>query len=117
MSIFHNRELITVFNGEQEGSDDFDMVLLKALVKGKKCSVQNKKWATENTFFTFVLSLSPSLSSSPSSVFSAGKHETSEASEFLDELNLAVAWNRVDIAKSELFNGDIHWRVCHFKWE
>lgn len=48
-----------------------------------------------------------------SCVCSAGKHETTEASEFLDELNLAVAWNRVDIAKSELFNGDIHWRVCH----
>lgn len=26
------------------------------------------------------------------------------------ELKLAVAWNRVDIAKSELFNGDIQWR-------
>lgn len=28
-----------------------------------------------------------------------------------DELKLAVAWNRVDIAKSELFNGHIHWKV------
>ncbi|XP_047233899.1 transient receptor potential cation channel subfamily M member 4-like isoform X2 [Girardinichthys multiradiatus] len=28
----------------------------------------------------------------------------------IEELKLAVAWNRVDIAKSELFNGDIQWR-------
>ncbi|XP_037547333.1 transient receptor potential cation channel subfamily M member 4 [Nematolebias whitei] len=33
-----------------------------------------------------------------------------EASPYKEELNLAVAWNRVDIAKSELFNGDIQWR-------
>lgn len=36
---------------------------------------------------------------------------TSEASAYLDELRLAVAWNRVDIAQSELFRGDIQWRV------
>lgn len=35
---------------------------------------------------------------------------TSEASAYLDELRLAVAWNRVDIAQSELFRGDILWR-------
>ncbi|MEQ2242566.1 hypothetical protein ILYODFUR_037108, partial [Ilyodon furcidens] len=28
----------------------------------------------------------------------------------IEELKLAVAWNRVDIAKSELFNGDIQWK-------
>lgn len=36
---------------------------------------------------------------------------SSEASEYTEELKLAVAWNRVDIAKSELFNGDIQWKV------
>jgi hypothetical protein len=36
---------------------------------------------------------------------------SSEASAYLDELRLAVAWNRVDIAQSELFRGDIQWRV------
>ena len=36
---------------------------------------------------------------------------SSEASAYLDELRLAVAWNRVDIAQSELFRGDIRWRV------
>ncbi|KAG8521402.1 Transient receptor potential cation channel subfamily M member 4 [Galemys pyrenaicus] len=35
---------------------------------------------------------------------------SSEASAYLDELRLAVAWNRVDIAQSELFRGDIQWR-------
>uniref|UniRef100_A0A665UN26 Transient receptor potential cation channel subfamily M member 4-like n=1 Tax=Echeneis naucrates TaxID=173247 RepID=A0A665UN26_ECHNA len=43
--------------------------------------------------------------------FSASKHRASvNASPYSEELKLAVAWNRVDIAKSELFNGDIHWR-------
>ncbi|KAK2832741.1 hypothetical protein Q5P01_016630 [Channa striata] len=73
LSIYHNKDLITVFNGEQDGSDDFDTVLLKALVK-------------------------------------ASKRVSSEASEYTEELKLAVAWNRVDIAKSELFNGDIQWK-------
>ncbi|XP_017295191.1 transient receptor potential cation channel subfamily M member 4a isoform X2 [Kryptolebias marmoratus] len=72
LSIYQNRKLITVFDGEQEGSDDFDTVLLKGLVR-------------------------------------ASKRESSKASEYFDELNLAVAWNRVDIAKAELFNGDIQW--------
>ncbi|XP_074553310.1 transient receptor potential cation channel subfamily M member 4a [Halichoeres trimaculatus] len=73
LSIYQNRELITVFHGEQEGSDDFDTVLLKALVR-------------------------------------ASKRVSSEASEYTEELKLAVAWNRVDIAKTELFNGDIQWK-------
>uniref|UniRef100_UPI0037E908E4 transient receptor potential cation channel subfamily M member 4a n=1 Tax=Semicossyphus pulcher TaxID=241346 RepID=UPI0037E908E4 len=73
LSIHQNRELITVFHGEQEGSDDFDTVLLKALVR-------------------------------------ASKRVSSEASEYTEELKLAVAWNRVDIARMELFNGDIQWK-------
>ncbi|GAA6233106.1 transient receptor potential cation channel subfamily M member 4-like [Lates japonicus] len=73
LSIYQNRELITIFHGEQEGSDDFDTVLLKALVR-------------------------------------ASKRVSSEASECTEELKLAVAWNRVDIAKAELFNGDIQWK-------
>ncbi|XP_034566625.1 transient receptor potential cation channel subfamily M member 4a [Notolabrus celidotus] len=73
LSIYQNRELITVFHGEQEGSDDFDTVLLKALVR-------------------------------------ASKRVSSDASEYTEELKLAVAWNRVDIAKTELFNGDIQWK-------
>ncbi|KAM7405780.1 hypothetical protein PAMP_000207 [Pampus punctatissimus] len=35
-----------------------------------------------------------------------------EAQDFLDELKLAVAWNRVDIAKSDIFNGDVEWKAC-----
>ncbi|XP_063760023.1 transient receptor potential cation channel subfamily M member 4-like [Eleginops maclovinus] len=73
LSIYQNREFITVFDGEQEGSEDFDTVLLKALVR-------------------------------------ASKRVSSEASECTEELKLAVAWNRVDIAKTELFNGDIQWK-------
>ncbi|KAM6914072.1 transient receptor potential cation channel subfamily M member 4a [Lycodopsis pacificus] len=73
LSIYQNREFITVFHGEKEGSDDFDIVLLKALVR-------------------------------------ASKRVSSEAMKYTEELKLAVAWNRVDIAKTELFNGDIQWK-------
>uniref|UniRef100_A0A3P8XKB6 Transient receptor potential cation channel, subfamily M, member 4a n=1 Tax=Esox lucius TaxID=8010 RepID=A0A3P8XKB6_ESOLU len=73
LSIYQNKDLITVFNSEQESPEDFDTVLLKALVR-------------------------------------ASKRVSSEASEYTDELKLAVTWNRVDIAKSELFNGDIQWK-------
>ncbi|KAM9424664.1 transient receptor potential cation channel subfamily M member 4-like [Pholidichthys leucotaenia] len=41
----------------------------------------------------------------------ASKQRTSvDASPYNEELKLAVTWNRDDIAKSELFNGDIQWR-------
>ncbi|XP_026064209.1 transient receptor potential cation channel subfamily M member 4 [Carassius auratus] len=73
LSIYHNRDLITVFHGDQEGRDDFDRIILRALVR-------------------------------------AAKRDASDPSEYTEELKLAVAWDRVDIAKSELFNGDIHWR-------
>ncbi|KAL0993681.1 hypothetical protein UPYG_G00111550 [Umbra pygmaea] len=78
LSILQNKDLITVFHGEQESPDDFDTVLLKALV-------------------------------------GASKRVSSEASEYTDELKLAVAWNRVDIAKSELFSGDILWEANDLK--
>ncbi|KAL4613437.1 transient receptor potential cation channel subfamily M member 5 [Arapaima gigas] len=42
----------------------------------------------------------------------ACKAHSQEAQDYLDELKLAVAWNRVDIAKSEIFNGDVEWRAC-----
>ncbi|XP_049574791.1 transient receptor potential cation channel subfamily M member 5 [Syngnathus scovelli] len=42
----------------------------------------------------------------------ACKSQSQEAQDFLDELKLAVAWNRVDIAKSEIFNGDVEWKAC-----
>ncbi|GAB0190008.1 transient receptor potential cation channel subfamily M member 5 [Grus japonensis] len=42
----------------------------------------------------------------------ACKSHSQDAQEYLDELKLAVAWNRVDIAKSEIFNGDVEWKSC-----
>ncbi|XP_043939343.1 transient receptor potential cation channel subfamily M member 4-like isoform X2 [Protopterus annectens] len=36
--------------------------------------------------------------------------KSSNVAEYLDELKLAVAWNRADIASSELFKGDIQWK-------
>nr|XP_020463822.1 transient receptor potential cation channel subfamily M member 5-like [Monopterus albus] len=73
LSIYQSKELITVFHGEQEGSDDFDTVILRTLV-------------------------------------TACKRVSNDAREYIDELKLAVAWNRVDIAKTELFNGDVKWK-------
>lgn len=43
----------------------------------------------------------------------ACKSHSQEAQDYLDELKLAVAWDRVDIAKSEIFNGDVEWKVPH----
>ncbi|XP_074086912.1 transient receptor potential cation channel subfamily M member 5 [Macrotis lagotis] len=40
----------------------------------------------------------------------ACKSQSQEAQEYLDELKLAVAWNRIDIAKSEIFSGDVEWK-------
>ncbi|MGH0127357.1 UNVERIFIED_CONTAM: hypothetical protein FKN15_039387 [Acipenser sinensis] len=71
--ILEHRHLLTIHNPGQEGSDELDTVILKALVK-------------------------------------ACKSQSQEAQEYLDELKLAVAWNRVDIAKSEIFSGEVEWR-------
>ncbi|XP_021568092.1 transient receptor potential cation channel subfamily M member 5, partial [Carlito syrichta] len=65
--------LLTVYDFEQEGSEELDTVILKALVK-------------------------------------ACKSHSQEAQDYLDELKLAVAWDRVDIAKSEIFSGDVEWK-------
>ncbi|XP_006861093.1 PREDICTED: transient receptor potential cation channel subfamily M member 5 [Chrysochloris asiatica] len=65
--------LLTVYDFEQEGSEELDTVILKALVK-------------------------------------ACRSHSQEAQHYLDELKLAVAWDRVDIAKSEIFNGDVEWK-------
>ncbi|XP_053095244.1 transient receptor potential cation channel subfamily M member 4a isoform X1 [Pangasianodon hypophthalmus] len=78
LSIYQKRSLITVFHGEQDSPDDFDTVILRALVR-------------------------------------ASKQVNSNSSEYTEELKLAVAWNRVDIAKSELFNGDIQWKYDDLK--
>ncbi|XP_028331625.1 transient receptor potential cation channel subfamily M member 4-like isoform X2 [Gouania willdenowi] len=73
LSVYQNKHLITIYHGEQEGPNEFDTVLLKALVGASK------------------------------------QRSSIDASPYNEELKLAVTWNRVDIAKSELFNGDIHW--------
>uniref|UniRef100_A0A8C9GT90 Transient receptor potential cation channel subfamily M member 4 n=1 Tax=Piliocolobus tephrosceles TaxID=591936 RepID=A0A8C9GT90_9PRIM len=73
--IMTRKELLTVCSSE-DGSEEFETIVLKALVKA--CG-------------------------------------SSEASAYLDELRLAVAWNRVDIAQSELFRGDIQWRSFHLE--
>ncbi|XP_035770228.1 transient receptor potential cation channel subfamily M member 4-like [Neolamprologus brichardi] len=74
LSIYQNKDLITIYQGEHESPNDFDTVLLKTLVGASK------------------------------------QQSSVDASPYSDELKLAVTWNRVDIAKSELFNGDIQWK-------
>uniref|UniRef100_A0A8C2SFK4 Transient receptor potential cation channel subfamily M member 5 n=1 Tax=Capra hircus TaxID=9925 RepID=A0A8C2SFK4_CAPHI len=49
-------------------------------------------------------------SPTPPSLPAACKSHSQEAQDYLDELKLAVAWDRVDIAKSEIFNGDVEWK-------
>ncbi|XP_014193347.1 transient receptor potential cation channel subfamily M member 4 [Haplochromis burtoni] len=74
LSIYQNKDLITIYQGEHESPNDFDTVLLKTLVGASK------------------------------------QQSSVDASPYSDELKLAVTWNRVDIAKSELFIGDIQWK-------
>ncbi|XP_057173204.1 transient receptor potential cation channel subfamily M member 5 [Ursus arctos] len=74
-NITSHPHLLTVHDFEQEGSEELDTVILKALVK-------------------------------------ACKSHSQEAQDYLDELKLAVAWDRVDIARSEIFNGDVEWKSC-----
>uniref|UniRef100_A0A452T1T6 Transient receptor potential cation channel subfamily M member 4 n=1 Tax=Ursus maritimus TaxID=29073 RepID=A0A452T1T6_URSMA len=69
--IMTRKELLTVYSSE-DGPEEFETIVLKALVKGKAVT------------------------------FDFG-------------LRLAVAWNRVDIAQSELFRGDIEWRSVHLE--
>ncbi|XP_011896596.1 PREDICTED: transient receptor potential cation channel subfamily M member 5 isoform X6 [Cercocebus atys] len=74
-NITSHQHLLTVYDFEQEGSEELDTVILKALVK-------------------------------------ACKSHSQEPQDYLDELKLAVAWDHVDIAKSEIFNGDVEWKSC-----
>ncbi|NP_001314961.1 transient receptor potential melastatin 4b3 [Danio rerio] len=74
LSIYQNKDIISIYNAKQEGAEDFEIVMLKVLVQASKRNV------SENT------------------------------NSYADELRLAVTWNRVDIAKSELFNGNIDWK-------
>ncbi|XP_058160944.1 transient receptor potential cation channel subfamily M member 5 isoform X1 [Dasypus novemcinctus] len=72
-NIMSHPHLLTVYDFEQEGSEELDTVILKALLK-------------------------------------ACKSQSQEARDYLDELKLAVAWGRADLAKSEIFNGDVEWK-------
>ncbi|XP_028669413.1 transient receptor potential cation channel subfamily M member 4a [Erpetoichthys calabaricus] len=72
-NIMQHKDLLTIYDVHQDGTEDFDTLILKSLVKACK------------------------------------KQETN-AIEYIDELKLAVAWNRVDIARSELFKSVVHWK-------
>ncbi|KAG2455230.1 TRPM5 protein, partial [Polypterus senegalus] len=73
LNIMQHKDLLTIYDVHQDGTEDFDTLILKSLVKACK------------------------------------KQETN-AIEYIDELKLAVAWNRVDIARSELFKSVVHWK-------
>ncbi|XP_078387781.1 transient receptor potential cation channel subfamily M member 4a isoform X1 [Cetorhinus maximus] len=73
--IFENKHLVTIYNADLDGTEEFDTMILKAL-------------------------------------FKACKKQSANAQAYLDELKLAVAWSRVDLAKSQLFNGEILWKSC-----
>ncbi|KAG8522546.1 Transient receptor potential cation channel subfamily M member 5 [Galemys pyrenaicus] len=77
-TIAAQQHLLTVHDLEQEGSEELETVILKALLK-------------------------------------ACKSRSQDAQDYLDELKLAVAWDRVDIARSEIFNGDVDWKSRHLE--
>lgn len=91
-----------MFRGDKEGPDDFDTIILKALVRGEITSLALRIQHVYSTYMWVYVCVC---------VCSAAKRDSNDASEYTEELKLAVAWNRVDIAKSELFNGEIQWRV------
>ncbi|KAJ8350040.1 hypothetical protein SKAU_G00251700 [Synaphobranchus kaupii] len=72
--ILRTPQLLTVFRIDEEGQNDVDVAILRALLKASRSS------------------------GSPG-------QETWE-----QELELAVAWNRVDIAKSEIFTEESQWK-------
>ncbi|XP_061081599.1 transient receptor potential cation channel subfamily M member 2-like isoform X1 [Conger conger] len=69
--ILRTPQLLTVFRIDEEGQNDVDVAILRALLKASRSSGQ----------------------------------ETWE-----QELELAVAWNRLDIAKSEIFTEESQWK-------
>ncbi|XP_041633671.1 transient receptor potential cation channel subfamily M member 4-like isoform X2 [Cheilinus undulatus] len=75
LSICKHRDLITVFHGELDGSEDFQSGLLSFLIEVKKL------WFGETSDYTVAL-------------------------------KQAMAWNNVDIARSELLNDDIQWKTA-----
>ncbi|XP_076843959.1 transient receptor potential cation channel subfamily M member 4-like [Brachyhypopomus gauderio] len=74
LSIYKRRGLVSIYHWEQEGPDDFDTVLLKALVRSSK------------------------------------QRLSGNASPSTEELKLALTWNRVDIARTDLFTEDVQWK-------
>ncbi|MBN3295181.1 TRPM2 protein, partial [Amia calva] len=72
--IIRMRQLLTVFQIDEEGHNDVDVAILQALLKASKTS------------------------------------DSQERQNWARQLELAVGWNRVDIAKSEIFTEDRQWK-------
>ncbi|MGH0138745.1 UNVERIFIED_CONTAM: hypothetical protein FKN15_017572 [Acipenser sinensis] len=105
--ILEHRHLLTIHNPGQEGSEELDTVILKALVQiilehRHLLTIHNPGQEGSEELDTVILK----------ALVKACKSQSQEAQEYLDELKLAVAWNRVDIAKSEIFSGEVEWRPC-----
>ncbi|TRY93569.1 hypothetical protein DNTS_016416 [Danionella cerebrum] len=95
--ILDHGHLLTVHDPEQDS--ELDTVILKALVKDFTYS---SKVVLSPKLLHWIVDFHKALSE-------AHFYFPLEAQDFLDELKLAVAWNRVDIAKSEIFSGDVQW--------
>lgn len=130
--ILDHGHLLTVHDPEQESSE-LDTVILKALVKGKVLLMGDV--LSRNLLFSICAIIAVAIWTVSESCrwskhfmltscayvwvcvhvcvlsWAACKSQSQEAQDFLDELKLAVAWNRVDIAKSDIFNGDVEWKV------
>lgn len=100
-STFHMQ--ITVFRMGSEGQQDIEMAILTALLKGiiwlhRNISTCVCTITSQQYFPCDVLHASSSLSVCPPVSFASGTNAAAA-----DQLSLALAWNRVDIARNHIF--------------
>ncbi|ELK03576.1 Transient receptor potential cation channel subfamily M member 2 [Pteropus alecto] len=114
--IVRRRQLLTIFREGKDGQQDVDVAILQALLKGA-CPVKRgpgardaESWSGSRVlpgggFERQVKALDTLLVPAASRSHDHFGHENWD-----HQLKLAVAWNRVDIARSELFTDERQWK-------
>ncbi|KAM9078718.1 LOW QUALITY PROTEIN: transient receptor potential cation channel subfamily M member 5 [Megaptera novaeangliae] len=103
-NITSHPHLLTVHDFEQEGPEELDTVILKA-----------RETHLEGPCAQRLCRRLGSPSRPPPAPPAACKSHSQEAQDYPDELKLAVAWDRVDITRSEILNGDVEWKSRHLE--
>ncbi|KAG9349264.1 hypothetical protein JZ751_027707 [Albula glossodonta] len=92
--IIRTPQLLTVFRIDEEGQNDVDVAILQALLKGIHRWGQGRGGGGWRGFIN-----------------ASSRNNNSQGREnWEQQLELAVAWNRVDIAKSEIFTEESQWQ-------